>query len=47
MEWELKKDIEVRLILFLEKVYLGGIEKICLEDGCLIEVDMLVVMISG
>lgn len=46
-ERELKKDIEARLTLPLEKAYLGGIEKIRLEDGRSIEVNMPAAMISG
>lgn len=34
------RDVEVNLILLLEKVYWGGKERICLEDGCFLEVEM-------
>ena len=46
-EREPKKDIEARLTLPLEKAYVGGIEKIRLEDGRSIEVNMPTAMISG
>ncbi|NES07663.1 MAG: J domain-containing protein [Okeania sp. SIO2F4] len=46
-EREPKKDIEARLTLPLEKAYVGGIEKIRLEDGRSIEVNMPAAMISG
>ncbi|MEM1171207.1 MAG: J domain-containing protein [Cyanobacteria bacterium P01_H01_bin.35] len=45
-EREPKKDIEARLTLPLEKAYVGGIEKIRLEDGRSIEVNMPAAMIS-
>jgi len=46
-EQEPKKDIEARLTLPLKKAYVGGIEKIRLEDGRSIEVNMPAAMISG
>lgn len=46
-EREAKKDIEARLTLPLEKAYVGGSERIRLEDGRSIEVDMPAAMISG
>ncbi|MCL2924987.1 MAG: J domain-containing protein [Trichodesmium sp. MAG_R04] len=46
-EREQKKNIEARLTLPLEKAYVGGIEKIRLEDGRSIEVNMPAAMISG
>ncbi|MCL2931416.1 MAG: J domain-containing protein [Trichodesmium sp. MAG_R03] len=46
-EREPKKNIEARLTLPLEKAYVGGIEKIRLEDGRSIEVNMPAAMISG
>lgn len=46
-EREPKKNIEARLTLPLEKAYLGGVEKIRLEDGRSIEVNMPAAMISG
>ncbi|NEO57962.1 MAG: J domain-containing protein [Okeania sp. SIO3B5] len=44
---EIKKDIEARLTLPLEKAYVGGFEKIRLEDGRSIEVNMPMAMVSG
>ncbi|MDE5095118.1 MAG: J domain-containing protein [Trichodesmium sp. St11_bin5] len=46
-EQELRKDIEARLTLPLEKAYVGGVEKIRLEDGRSIEVNMPRAMVSG
>ncbi|MGB3514198.1 MAG: J domain-containing protein [Microcoleaceae cyanobacterium] len=46
-EREAKKDIEARLTLPLEKAYVGGSERIRLEDGRSIEVEMPAGMISG
>ncbi len=46
-EREAKQNIEARLTLPLEKAYVGGIEKIRLEDGRSIEVNMPAAMISG
>ncbi|MEB3340495.1 J domain-containing protein [Okeania sp.] len=47
MEREAKKDIEAKLTLPLEKAYVGGVEKIRLEDGRSIEVNMPAAMVSG
>jgi curved DNA-binding protein len=44
---EARKDIEARLTLPLEKAYTGGTERIRLEDGRSLEVDMPGGMISG
>jgi curved DNA-binding protein len=44
---EVKKDIEARLTLRLERAYTGGIERIRLDDGQLIEVEMPPAMVSG
>ncbi|MDJ0553619.1 MAG: J domain-containing protein [Microcoleaceae cyanobacterium MO_207.B10] len=46
-EREPKKDIEARLNIPLEKAYVGGSERIRLEDGRSIEVDMPPGMVSG
>lgn len=46
-EREPKKDIEARLTLPLERAYVGGSERVRLEDGRSIEVDMPAGMISG
>ena len=46
-EREPKQDIEARLTLPLEKAFVGGTEKIRLEDGRSIEVNMPAAMISG
>ncbi|KOR38253.1 MULTISPECIES: DnaJ C-terminal domain-containing protein [Planktothricoides] len=42
-----RRDIEARLTLPLEKAYLGGHERIRLEDGRSLEVDMPAGMITG
>lgn len=42
-----RRDIEARLTLPLEKAYLGGRERIRLEDGRSLEVDMPAGMITG
>ena len=44
---EQKRDIEARLTLSLEKAYLGGSERIRLEDGRSLEVDMPPAMVTG
>ncbi|MEY3866809.1 MAG: hypothetical protein RLZZ338_700 [Cyanobacteriota bacterium] len=44
---EQKRDIEARLTLSLEKAYLGGSERIRLEDGRSLEVDMPPGMVTG
>ncbi|HLO52020.1 MAG TPA: J domain-containing protein [Kamptonema sp.] len=44
---EARKDIEARLTLPLEKAYTGGSERIRLEDGRSLEVDMPAGMVSG
>ena len=44
---EARKDIEARLTLPLEKAYTGGSERIRLEDGRSLEVDMPGGMVSG
>ncbi|OCR02297.1 molecular chaperone DnaJ [Oscillatoriales cyanobacterium USR001] len=44
---EVRKDIEARLTLPLEKAYTGGTERIRLEDGRSLEVDMPGGMVSG
>ncbi|NJM63468.1 MAG: J domain-containing protein [Oscillatoriales cyanobacterium RU_3_3] len=46
-EREVRKDIEARLTLRLERAYSGGIERIRLEDGRSIEVEMPPAMVSG
>lgn len=42
-----KRDVEARLTLPLEKAYLGGTERIRLEDGRSLEVDMPPGMVNG
>ena len=42
-----RRDVEARLTLPLEKAYLGGIERIRLEDGRSLEVNMPPGMITG
>lgn len=42
-----RKDVEARLTLPLEKAYLGGTERIRLEDGRSLEVNMPAAMITG
>jgi len=42
-----RKDIEAKLTLPLEKAYLGGLERIRLEDGRSLEVDMPPGMVTG
>lgn len=44
---ETRRDIEARLTLPLEKAYIGGMERLRLEDGRSIEVEMPAGMISG
>ncbi|KKD38721.1 MAG: J domain-containing protein [Limnoraphis robusta] len=44
---EAKRDIEARLTLPLEKAYTGGTERIRLEDGRSLEVNMPSAMITG
>ncbi len=44
---EAKRDIEARLTLPLEKAYTGGTERIRLEDGRSLEVNMPAAMITG
>ncbi len=44
---EIRRDIEARLTLRLEKAYSGGIERIPLEDGRSIEVNLPPAMVSG
>jgi curved DNA-binding protein len=44
---EIRRDIEARLTLRLEKAYLGGTERIRLEDGRSIEVTLPPAMVSG
>jgi curved DNA-binding protein len=46
-EREVRRDIEARLTLRLERAYSGGIERIRLDDGQLIEVEMPPAMVSG
>ncbi|MBW4640244.1 MAG: J domain-containing protein [Gloeocapsa sp. UFS-A4-WI-NPMV-4B04] len=42
-----RRDIEAKLTLPLEKAYLGGLERIRLEDGRSLEVDMPAAMVTG
>jgi curved DNA-binding protein len=42
-----RRDIEAKLTLPLEKAYFGGLERIRLEDGRSLEVDMPAAMITG
>lgn len=42
-----RRDIEAKLTLPLEKAYLGGLERIRLEDGRSLEVDMPAGMVTG
>ncbi|MBW4509907.1 MAG: DnaJ domain-containing protein [Scytonematopsis contorta HA4267-MV1] len=42
-----RRDIEARLTIPLEKAYLGGVERIRLEDGRLLEVNMPPGMVTG
>ncbi|MBE9184704.1 J domain-containing protein [Microcoleus sp. LEGE 07076] len=44
---EIRRDIEARLTLPLEKAYSGGTERIRLDDGRWIEVNMPAAMVSG
>ncbi len=44
---EIRRDIEARLTLRLEKAYSGGTERIRLEDGRSIEVNLPPAMVSG
>ncbi len=44
---EIRRDIEARLTLRLEKAYSGGSERIRLEDGRSIEVNLPPAMVSG
>ncbi|MBE9095625.1 DnaJ C-terminal domain-containing protein [Tychonema sp. LEGE 07203] len=44
---EIRRDIEARLTLPLEKAYAGGTERIRLDDGRWIEVNMPAAMVSG
>ncbi|MEG4395957.1 DnaJ C-terminal domain-containing protein [Microcoleus sp. BROC3] len=44
---EIRRDIDARLTLRLEKAYAGGTERIRLEDGRAIEVNLPPAMVSG
>jgi curved DNA-binding protein len=44
---EIRRDIEAKLTLTLEKAYSGGTERIRLEDGRTIEVNLPPAMVSG
>ena len=44
---EIRRDIEAKLTLTLEKAYSGGTERIHLEDGRTIEVNLPPAMVSG
>lgn len=44
---EAKRDIEARLTLPLEKAYTGGVERIRLEDGRSLEVELPAGMVTG
>ncbi|MEK0191007.1 DnaJ C-terminal domain-containing protein [Microcoleus anatoxicus] len=47
VEREIRRDIEATLTLSLEKAYAGGRERIPLEDGRTIEVNLPAAMVSG